>query len=564
MSKAQHQVDGQAPLSPCAGPGLPRLLILDLDGVIWSGTISDDSVPIIPDEGMIRLVERLDERGVLVACTSKNNSRVALDVLRRLELLDRFVVADISFTPKPLAIQRTLQRLHVSPSQAVFVDDTPEEREMALERFPTMTVMDPVDAKRILGEATKRSNPTLSPEALNRKAHYLLEAERALDSAASRAEIAGFVATSSLSVYLSSSRPSELPRLAELYERSHRLNFSTRKRSLDELTHLGGCKDRTLLTVRVVDRYGPYGIVGAVLLAQQTAVLSVDDIILSCRVQGRMVEYALLDNLIGRARRLGKSRCRVDFTASEYNAHLSDPLKSFAFRPESGTGSWVLDLDKEMESDLEGIILPSVHEDDDLNDRQEHAGVPFVRRLLGRWASRYSFDGPFCSLGAGYDEVSGADWGNVLSRNADAPLPIRVDNSPPPGINVLSDAGDSLALRDSSIGTVACLDVLEHASRPWDVVRAVHRILRPGGLAIFSMPCLVGIHKATEDLWRLTPVGLERLVLEFGLDERLGTRLTICESSIEGHPAYPVRTALLVRKDPLPRNSVPRTTPPGA
>jgi 2-polyprenyl-6-hydroxyphenyl methylase/3-demethylubiquinone-9 3-methyltransferase len=54
--------------------------------------------------------------------------------------------------------------------------------------------------------------------------------------------------------------------------------------------------------------------------------------------------------------------------------------------------------------------------------------------------------------------------------------------------NFLVAAGESLPFTDHSIDAVTCSEVLEHVEDPDAVVAEISRVLRPGGLLVFSMP----------------------------------------------------------------------------
>jgi SAM-dependent methyltransferase len=46
----------------------------------------------------------------------------------------------------------------------------------------------------------------------------------------------------------------------------------------------------------------------------------------------------------------------------------------------------------------------------------------------------------------------------------------------------------SLPFDENSLDVILCLDVLEHLIDPWEVVRKLHSILKPGGILICSIP----------------------------------------------------------------------------
>jgi SAM-dependent methyltransferase len=71
----------------------------------------------------------------------------------------------------------------------------------------------------------------------------------------------------------------------------------------------------------------------------------------------------------------------------------------------------------------------------------------------------------------------------------------------------------ALSFADGSVGTVVCVETLEHVADPLRGVREIHRILKPGGVAILTSVMFMPIHAHPWDFWRFTPEGFQ-LVLE--------------------------------------------------
>ena len=62
---------------------------------------------------------------------------------------------------------------------------------------------------------------------------------------------------------------------------------------------------------------------------------------------------------------------------------------------------------------------------------------------------------------------------------------------------------------------VMCTEVIEHLAEPERCVREAHRLLRPGGLLIGSVPFMYPVHGDPLDFHRFTPEGLMRLLGRF-------------------------------------------------
>jgi SAM-dependent methyltransferase len=79
-----------------------------------------------------------------------------------------------------------------------------------------------------------------------------------------------------------------------------------------------------------------------------------------------------------------------------------------------------------------------------------------------------------------------------------------------PGTDLALDL-HSLGLRDGSSGTAILLDTVEHVQYFWRASQEVYRVLRPGGIAIFTSVMYFPIHAYPSDYWRFTPEGFRVL-----------------------------------------------------
>lgn len=83
-----------------------------------------------------------------------------------------------------------------------------------------------------------------------------------------------------------------------------------------------------------------------------------------------------------------------------------------------------------------------------------------------------------------------------------------------PGVDKVLNLHD-IDLPSESVGTVLCLDTLEHVEYPHKALEEIHRILRPGGVVIMSSVMLCPIHDHPSDYWRFTPSAFESLLRDF-------------------------------------------------
>ncbi len=124
---------------------------------------------------------------------------------------------------------------------------------------------------------------------------------------------------------------------------------------------------------------------------------------------------------------------------------------------------------------------------------------------IGTWLARQSplVRGRLLDLGAGNQPYR--VWYNRL---VDAS--IAVDMTPSPGLAAICSA-NRLPIKDQSVDVVLATEVLEHVADVEAAVAEVHRVLRPGGHLLATVPFIYPIHEAPFDFWRFTEHGLRSL-----------------------------------------------------
>jgi SAM-dependent methyltransferase len=72
--------------------------------------------------------------------------------------------------------------------------------------------------------------------------------------------------------------------------------------------------------------------------------------------------------------------------------------------------------------------------------------------------------------------------------------------------------------RNASFDCAICTMVLEHLEEPELALRECHRVLKPGGVAIYSVPFIWHVHEAPRDFYRFSKYGLRYLFQKVGFD----------------------------------------------
>jgi SAM-dependent methyltransferase len=114
---------------------------------------------------------------------------------------------------------------------------------------------------------------------------------------------------------------------------------------------------------------------------------------------------------------------------------------------------------------------------------------------------------------------------------------------------VLAD-GAQLPFPAATFDSVLCTQVLEHVPEPITVLREIARVLRPGGVALVTVPLNSGVHMAPNDFLRFTEFALRHLAAGAGLE------VTLLEER-GGRIASAAQALLLVfEEDRMPRRRI--------
>jgi FkbH-like protein len=294
-------------------PPVPRKgLITDLDDTLWAGLL-DEAGPaeVTWTEADHRhalyqqLLASLAGAGVLIAVASRNDPGLVAEALARPDLLvgrDAFYPVEVTWGSKSHAIRRILEAWNIAADAVVFIDDSPLERDEALERLPgLLTLALPADDDGILPflehvRALLGKSELLAEDGLRLAS---LRTSQALRSALAADDVsADFLAGVDGMVEFHHGT-AHASRALELIGKASQFNLNGQPVTEAELaraTRRGG----ELITVSYADRYGPLGVIAALLVGRGDAGPAIDAWVMSCRAFARRVEYHTLRHVFDR------------------------------------------------------------------------------------------------------------------------------------------------------------------------------------------------------------------------------------------------------------------------
>lgn len=299
---------------------------LDLDNTLWGGIVGDDgadNLEIGQETSLAQTYSEFQEYiklhkqlGILLTINSKNDEVNALSGLARPDSVlhkDDFVNIKANWNPKSINLTETAQEMTLLPESYVFVDDNPAERAIISEQVPGAAVPEIGEVEhyiQIIDKSGFFEVTSLSQDDLKRTDMYLENATRSqleasfvnyedyLKSLEMKGEIQGFI-------------PAYMSRIAQLTNKSNQFNLTTRRYSQAEIEKVAADPDHVTLYGKLEDKFGDNGVVSIVIGrigGDSRDELHVELWLMSCRVLKRDMEFAMMDELVVKAKAAGVKR----------------------------------------------------------------------------------------------------------------------------------------------------------------------------------------------------------------------------------------------------------------
>jgi FkbH-like protein len=351
-----------------------RCLVLDLDNTLWGGVIGDDGLDgIVLGQGdpqgeaflgTQRTALALRERGIVLAVSSKNSDEIArLPFQHHPEMLLRenhVAVFQANWNDKATNIRAIAKELSLGLDSFVFLDDNPAERRLVRDMLPEVAVPelpeDPALYVRTLLAGGYFEAITFSPEDQKRAEFYQHNASRvALQHATG--DIDAYLKTLNMTITFQPFDEIGRARIAQLISKSNQFNLTTRRYSEAQVGEIQTDPNCFTFQVRLVDTFGDNGMISVIICRRESHRWEIDTWLMSCRVLGRRVEQAVLQELLLHARELGITQITGIYRPTDRNRLVEDHYAKLGFTqcPDQTEGStrWNLNVD-----DREELSLP--------------------------------------------------------------------------------------------------------------------------------------------------------------------------------------------------------------
>lgn len=338
-----------------------KVLALDLDNTLWGGVVGDDGVDGIEIgsenataecfKAFQTYVKEQKQLGVMLTVASKNDLQNALDGLNHPDGVlrpDEFIVIKADWENKDRNLMQTAAEMNLGVDSFVFADDNPTERALVKANVPGIAVpeMDPPhDYIRILDRNGYFEATVISEDDIKRNEMYKANAERA-QAELSFGDYTEYLLSLDMQGEILPFPEVYMSRITQLTNKSNQFNLTTRRYTEDEIRAAASDGEHIALYGKLVDRFGDNGVVSVVIGKKEGADLHMELWLMSCRVLKKDMEFAMLDQVVAKAKEQGIGRIVGYYYPTAKNNMVRELYGKFGFtkirEDEEGNTVWEL------------------------------------------------------------------------------------------------------------------------------------------------------------------------------------------------------------------------------
>lgn len=307
-----------------------KCVVFDLDHTLWKGVLVEGDDVAVPPE-VRTLLEHLDRHGILLSIASRNDRETAWKKLAQFGLNEYFVYPQINWNPKSQSVRTIAKCLNIGTDAIAFVDDNPFELEEVARAIPEVLCVNAREIASLISD--RRFQGSATPDARRRRQLYQEAAVRESVQESFGPDYRGFLASCEIVLEVAPYSEEDAERVAELVQRTNQLNFSGCKYTRQELQDIFSDPLLEKYVLRSKDRYGSYGTVGFSIVSRAPHMICVRDFMLSCRVQGKLLEQAFFNHLLEAHNADSAKALWVNFHPTARNKPAQQVLQSLGFRP---------------------------------------------------------------------------------------------------------------------------------------------------------------------------------------------------------------------------------------
>jgi FkbH-like protein len=235
---------------------------------------------------------------------------------------------------KATNIKSIQEKLNIGFDSIVFFDDNPFERNLVRKLLPEVIVPelpeDPAEYLKTISELNLFETSTFSNLDMQRNNFYQNQNKRE-EGKLSFHSIEEYLESLETKVLVTPFTQNNLPRIAQLIQRSNQFNLTTKRYSEVECANIMKESKFETFTITVNDKYGDFGLICIVVLEFKESILEIDTFLMSCRVLQRGIEQFAMNKIFEIAKEKKLNHVIGRYIPTKKNQMVKDFYKDFGF-----------------------------------------------------------------------------------------------------------------------------------------------------------------------------------------------------------------------------------------
>ncbi|MFS0838697.1 HAD-IIIC family phosphatase [Paenibacillus sp. 1P03SA] len=284
-----------------------KVIAVDCDNTLWRGICGEDGAAGITASGSYREFQNYllgkQQEGMLLVLVSKNNEEDVWNVLDKNPDMplkkEHFAGTRINWNSKSENLLSLAEELGLGLDSFIFIDDSSLECAEVQMQCPEVLTLQLPEERLIpafLEHVWATDRLRVTEEDKRRTGMYASERQRR-QIRSSASSLQAFLEELELKMGMYEAAAEQFPRIAQLTQRTNQFTLNADTRAESELRALRAEPETKCWAIEASDRFGHYGLTGAVITRFENNMVHLDVFLLSCRILGRGIESAVISSL---------------------------------------------------------------------------------------------------------------------------------------------------------------------------------------------------------------------------------------------------------------------------
>ena len=322
-----------------------KVLVFDLDNTLWGGVIGDDGEENLnfskddphgfPYFLIHKTILALKKKGYLLCISSKNNEQIVKSFFNKKILglkYHDFVLKFINWEQKSVNIKLMSNQLNISTDQFIFFDDNSLERETVKINFKNKIFVpnfdNPDELLEILNCILMVENKKKISKEDKQRTKYLSTTIKFNKLKDVNKNLNTYLLSLKQELVIEKVCKKNVDRFLQLLDRTNQFNFN---KNLDINNILNDSSYKKYI-VKFNDSLGDYGYIATLILNKKDNILFIENLVLSCRVFQRKIEYGVLQKIFSLKEHSNSKIIVGKFYLNNRNKDFKDFYTNLRFR----------------------------------------------------------------------------------------------------------------------------------------------------------------------------------------------------------------------------------------